>query len=279
MAELAPLLAPVAAGLIVGVLSGLLGIGGGTVLVPVFRLMFGMNPLAATATSLFTIIPTSLSGAVSHIRGKTCIAALGAAMGLGGALTSSLGVWLAARSPDWAIMLAASLVIGYSALNMIRKGLKKPVKSPEAARGSEGLSEPGSSDENEVTPGLSRKQLVLGFAIGLCAGVISGYVGVGGGFVMIPLMVSVLGLPMKQASGTSLIAVMMLAAPAVISHMAMGNVDYWAGIAVALGSIPGAMLGARLVRRVPERALKLLFGCFLLVAAMLLAVNETGWLG
>ena len=99
-----------AVGVAVGILSGLLGIGGGTVLVPVFKLLYGMPAIAATATSLFTIIPTSLSGVVTHLRNNTCIPALGVAAGIGGAIMSPLGVWLASVSPDWAIMTAAALV-------------------------------------------------------------------------------------------------------------------------------------------------------------------------
>lgn len=64
-------------GLVVGVLAGLLGIGGGMLLVPAFKLGYAMDSLMCTATSLFTIIPTSISGAVSHIRNKTCLPKLG----------------------------------------------------------------------------------------------------------------------------------------------------------------------------------------------------------
>ncbi len=118
-----------------------------------------------------------------------------------------------------------------------------------------------------------------GAAIGLVAGLASGYVGVGGGFIMVPLMLSIIGIPMRKASGTSLIAVMILAIPGVIEQAVIGNINYLAGIAVVVGSIPGAVLGARLVTKVPERALRILFGCFLIVAAVMLALNEFGIFG
>ena len=113
-------------GLAVGVLAGLLGVGGGTLLVPIFKLGYAMDSIMCTATSLFTIIPTSVSGALSHLRNKTCIPRLGLAAGLGGAVTSPLGVWLATQSPDWAIMGAAALIIVYSATTMFRKALAAP---------------------------------------------------------------------------------------------------------------------------------------------------------
>lgn len=258
----------------IGILSGLLGIGGGTVMVPIFRLVFDMSPIMSTATSLFTIIPTSMSGAASHLRHKTCIPSLGVAAGLGGALTSPVGVWLALISPAWMIMLAAALIIGWSAAKMLSKAFKmKPAKTTPSRTI---LDEPTLFGSQQK---LTRRQLFMGGCIGLAAGVASGYVGVGGGFIMVPLMLSLVGIPMRQASGTSLIAVMILAVPGVIEQALLGNISYTAGIALAVGSIPGAVVGARLVRVIPERALRFVFGGFLLVAAALLALNEFGILG
>ena len=320
---------PALVGVLIGIASGLLGIGGGTVMVPIFRLAFGMSATMSTATSLFAIIPTSISGAISHVKGKTCIPALGIAAGLGGACLSPMGVWLAQLSPDWLVMLAAALIIGYSAINMFKKAFKlRPAGQPAA--GADAAASPstqssgapegsrtevrvasatarisgtgetladlsatsGSSAAASLTSSggqaasassddslLSRKQLLQGVAIGLVAGLASGYVGVGGGFIMVPLMLSIIGIPMRKASGTSLIAVMILAIPGVIEQGIIGNINYLAGIAIVIGTIPGAVIGAKLVTKVPERTLRLLFGCFLIVAAVMLVLNEAGVLG
>lgn len=320
---------PALVGVLIGIASGLLGIGGGTVMVPIFRLAFGMSATMSTATSLFAIIPTSISGAISHVKGKTCIPALGIAAGLGGACLSPVGVWLAQLSPDWLVMLAAALIIGYSAINMFKKAFKlRPAGQPAAGvdaaaspstqssgapEGSrtevrvasatarisgtgETLADPSAtggfssaapsltSSVDAAAPtaddsSLSRKQLLQGAAIGLVAGLASGYVGVGGGFIMVPLMLSIIGIPMRKASGTSLIAVMILAIPGVIEQGIIGNINYLAGIAIVIGTIPGAVIGARLVTKVPERTLRLLFGCFLIVAAVMLVLNEVGIFG
>ncbi|WP_211361012.1 sulfite exporter TauE/SafE family protein [Ellagibacter isourolithinifaciens] len=323
--------APALVGVLIGIASGLLGIGGGTVMVPIFRLAFGMSATMSTATSLFAIIPTSISGAISHVKGKTCIPALGIAAGLGGACLSPVGVWLAQLSPDWLVMLAAALIIGYSAINMFKKAFKlRPAGQP--AEGADAAASPSTqssgapegsrtevrvasatarisgtgetladssatSDSSSATPSLtslgepavsaptaddsslSRKQLLQGAAIGLVAGLASGYVGVGGGFIMVPLMLSIIGIPMRKASGTSLIAVMILAIPGVIEQGIIRNINYLAGIAIVIGTIPGAVIGARLVTKVPERTLRLLFGCFLIVAAVMLVLNEVGIFG
>ena len=96
---------------------------------------------------------------------------------------------------------------------------------------------------------------------------------------MVPLMLSIIGISMRKASGTSLIAVMILAIPGVIEQGILGNINYLAGIAIVIGTIPGAVIGAKLVTKVPERTLRLLFGCFLIVAAVMLVLNEVGVLG
>lgn len=309
--------ASVLVGLVVGVLSGMLGIGGGTILVPVFKLGYAMESIACTATSLFTIIPTSVSGALSHLRNKTCIPKLGVAAGIGGAITSPVGVWLAAASPDWAIMIAAAIIIAYSSYTMLKKAfnMKPPAKKAEpsatstaavvgvaavsadcataadgvasvsnnavASQASSPASPAASSSSSKASdippvPQLTNRQLLTGTCIGLVAGLASGYVGVGGGFIMVPMMIQLIRTPMKLTSGTSLIAVMILAIPGVIYQAFLGNVNWVAGIAVACGSIPGATIGARLVPYIPERTLRFIFGGFLLVASVMLVVNQMG---
>ena len=293
----AAFIAPALAGVFVGVMSGLLGVGGGTIMVPIFRLAFGMSPLASTATSLFAIIPTSISGVVAHTRAKTCVPKLGLALGVGGAVVSPLGVWLASVSSGWLVICVAAVVIGFSAFKMFKKAVKcapaprtgRAAGNAQAAGSSAATAQAvgaGAASAHSATPKpvpdqpvLSRKQYLQGACIGLIAGLASGYVGVGGGFIMVPLMLAVLDIPMSLASGTSLIAIMILAIPGVIEQGLLGNIDYLAGIAIVVGSIPGALVGARLVRVVPERQLRFIFGGFLLVAAVTLMLNEFGILG
>jgi uncharacterized membrane protein YfcA len=272
-------------GLAVGVLAGLLGIGGGMLLVPAFKLGYAMDSLMCTATSLFTIIPTSVSGAISHIRNKTCLPKLGVAAGLGGACLSPLGVWLATLSPDWAVMGAAALIIAYSSVTMFRKALKAPKVPRGAGAGAADAAAKEAAAEDRAAaierahaeaPAIGWREAGIGAAIGLFAGLASGYVGVGGGFIMVPLMMSILHVPMKLTSGTSLIAVMILAVPGTVTQALLGNINWIAGIAVACGSIPGATLGAKLIPKVPERQLRFLFAGFLVVAAVLLVVNQLG---
>lgn len=304
-------------GVIIGIFSGLLGIGGGTLMVPIFRLGFGMSAISSTATSLFTIIPTSLAGLITHVENKTCIPKVGVLCGLGGACTSPLGVYLASISPSWAIMLAAAAIIGYSSCSMFRKAIRMPKIAPQGesavtgkdlekeaekaaraaqaaqataaqaaqAAAAQGKEQPTTtkaaanatktaSAPKEEPFKLSVKKVALCLLIGLIAGLASGYVGVGGGFIMVPLFISLLGIMMRQASGTSLVAVTILAIPGVVEQGLLGHIDYVAGIAMAVGSIPGAVIGASLIRKVPERKLRFVFGAFLLISAVVLLFNE-----
>lgn len=284
-------------GVAIGILSGMLGIGGGTVMVPLFRLAFGLDPLAATATSLFSIIPTSLAGLSKHLRNGTCIPRIGLICGCAGACASPLGVLAATHSPNWAVMGGTSLVIGYSSITMLRRGIAAvraeraaAAVSPSKAAGAGadataskavgacagGVKDPeGACSSIEAAHvAMTTRTVAAMIAIGLIAGFMGGYVGVGGGFIMVPLFISVLGISMREASGTSLVAVCILAVPGVIEQALLGNVHVSVGLAIAVGSMPGSILGASLVKRIPESALRLLFASFLLVVAIILVLNE-----
>ena len=291
-------------GIFIGILSGLLGIGGGTVMVPLLRVFYNYPALMATGTSLLAIIPTSVAGAITHIRNKTCVMPIGLAAGLGGAVTSVLGVQLASISPSWLVMAVAAVIIMYSAYSMLKKARKAPKRTSEAVPVTPAAAAPApvtpvaavatgtaaasageapadaptnkaSEPEEQETCSLKR-QIILGALIGCIAGVASGYVGVGGGFLMVPLFLNKLNIPMKKASGTSLIAVCILAIPAVMRQFFLGNVSLIAGLALAIGAVPGATIGARFVTKIPERTLRYIFSVFLGVAAVLLITRELG---
>lgn len=261
-------------GFVVGILSGLFGIGGGTIMVPIFRLGFDLSALASTGTSLFTMIFTSIAGSVTRIRNRTCIIPLGIIAGLCGALMSPVGVFLANHSPAWLVMLATALVIAYTSSTMLRKGLAMPKKGTEAAETITTTKTTAKEVAPETLPKLSRRQLFIGGLAGMAGGLAGGYVGLGGGFLMVPIFISGVGISMKHASGTSLLAIIILATAGSITQAYYGNLEIAAGLAMAIGSIPGAIFGATLVKRVPERSLRIMFGIFMIIIAAVLAINE-----
>lgn len=110
-------------------------------------------------------------------------------------------------------------------------------------------------------------------AIGGFGGLFSGLLGIGGGTAMVPLMVLLGKIGQRQAHAVSLGAMIPIAFTALIVYGAADEVDYVAGIALAAGAVVGARVGAGILARIPERALKAVFGIFLIVAALLLVVE------
>ncbi len=227
-------------------------------MVPLFRLIFGLSPVDAVATSFFTIIPTSIAGLYKHLKNQTSILPLGLCIGIAGAVMSPLGAWCAAHAPGWLIMACVSVIILYSSLSMLCKAYRThSVVSVDVKKTHVAL-----------------RQYGMACAIGLLAGMLGGFAGVGGGFIIVPLLVSILGVPMVFASGTSLVAVVILAIPGTIEQALLGNISYTIGLAMALGSVPGAIWGASLAKYVEDKKLKLIFSGFLCFVAILLVVNE-----
>ena len=109
--------------------------------------------------------------------------------------------------------------------------------------------------------------------IGVVGGFLSGLLGIGGGTAMVPLLVLLGGLAQREAHATSLAAMILIAGAALIVYGGAGRIDLVAALALILGSLLGARTGADLLAKASERALKLSFGTFLVLAAALLALN------
>jgi uncharacterized membrane protein YfcA len=120
-----------------------------------------------------------------------------------------------------------------------------------------------------------RGRLVL---VGALAGAASGLLGIGGGFVIVPLLVLWEGLPVERAAGTSLVAIFILALPGAATHAVLGHVDLALAALLTAGVVPGAAIGARLVPRLRTRVLERGFAVFLVAASLLLVLRETGLL-
>jgi uncharacterized membrane protein YfcA len=130
--------------------------------------------------------------------------------------------------------------------------------------------------DNSPRPG-ARRWLLLA-AIGVVGGVLSGAFGVGGGIVMVPLLVSLARLDQRTAAATSLAAIVPTAVVGAAGYLASGHVDLAAAAVVSVGAVVGALLGARLLRRLPLAWLRWMFIAFILVVAarMLLVEPERG---
>lgn len=261
------LLIPALVGVCVGVLSAMFGIGGGVVMVPVIRIFFDRAASVASASSLFAILPTSLMGMYARRNDKSLYYGYGLILGLGGALCSPVGAYMATHLPGWLAMTTTACLICFTSYKQFKKlgyfGSKSSGKIAEVHR-----------DPLPIKDQLSLEHAKYCLPIGAVAGVLSGFIGVGGGFIIVPLLCRFLGLSIKEGTGTSLVAVCLLAIPGVLSHAYYGNIDYLLGLMFVIGSLPGAQLGARLVRTYSNKRLTLLFAFVLLGAGLLLLVKE-----
>jgi uncharacterized protein len=243
-------------GLAIGILLALVGGGGSILTVPLLVYILGEPVKRATTESLLIVGVTALVGAVAagragrlHVRLALAFAGAGAAGAVGGTALNRL---VGGR----AILLGFALLLLIAAFAMIRSP-----KVELAARGPEAR-----------TPSWSRVT-----AAGAATGLLTGFFGVGGGFVIVPALALVLGLPMTLAVGTSLLVIALTSAAALAAHLASGAINPSLSAAFTVAAITGAATGSRLHGRVPERRLRQLFAVLLAaVAAFLLAKNTLG---
>jgi uncharacterized membrane protein YfcA len=221
-----------AIGLVGGVMAGFLGIGGGVVIIPLLLYGAGLTMQIATGVSMVQAFFATLSGLVVHRRNRTIDHRLGAVLGLAGVVGGLLGALLSARLTNQALLM---LYLALVAVSLVLMFLAPRAEAPK----------------NRPT------SLWLSIPIGLGVGVLAGMLGVGGGFIMIPLMISALRIPTRIAVGTSLVVIVLTTLAGTIGKIAAGLFDLQLAAFVILGSIVGAQVGGRLNARVSPRVIRL----------------------
>ena len=240
----------VAIGLVSGVLAGLFGVGGGLVMTPSIQVLLGAPPIVALATPLPAIFPTALAGGLAYRR-RGELDTRAAAWLIGpGLVAAVLGARLTEFIDTPMLLLVTALLIGWQAVAIVR-----------GARGT----------DRRVTHEATAP--ILG-GIGALAGFVSGLLGIGGGMVMVPLLAGWLGMPLKRALGTSLLVIVALVVPGTIVHAALGHIDLGICLALMVGGVPGARLGAALALGAKERTLRLVVGGGLLAISVGYAINQ-----
>lgn len=255
----------------VGLLGAILGIGGGTFLVPYLVIAAGLEPVEAVGISLFCVIGTSVGGASQALR--TGQANLGLALVLEPfMLVGSVGASLVAQRVSGAVILGlfAAMLFGLGAL-FLRLGLKDSGAPPVAPDG-EGRLYDGASPEPDGSVVRYRPQRVGLLALLVSStGAASGLLGIGGGVLNVPYMTLVSRVPLRAAASTSVLTMLVTGAAAGSVHLSHGTVPGPLVAASLLSVVPGGWLGARLQARLPTRTLRLLFAAlaFAIAAATL----------
>ena len=245
-------------GLLAGVLSGMFGIGGGIVIVPVLVTLFGYGFTEAVATSLAALLmPVAIFAVIAYYRAGKMRLLISMLIAFGLIFGGLAGAELAQSLPVQTLQRLYGLFLLYAGWRFV-----EPRKWLAEYRA--GVA-PAAQPQTE-TPQVAWYFILL---LGLGAGVISGMFGVGGGIVIVPALVTFLHFDQKLAVGTSLGALLLpVGAGAVYSYFQAGVLDLQAAVFVALGLLGGAFIGAKIALGLPEKTVKRLYGLFLFVVAL-----------
>ncbi|MFM7773274.1 MAG: sulfite exporter TauE/SafE family protein [Candidatus Kapaibacterium sp.] len=260
-----------AVGVAIGILMGLLGGGGSIMAVPVFVYLCGMSPKLAIVLALVIVGCTSAVGVVPHLRRGNVDARRAAVF----AALSSVGAFLGARVSIFVTgefqLLLFSVVMAVASFFMIR-----PTGQDRA------------DAEPPIRQGVRDLLRTAGPAVGV--GVLTGIVGVGGGFMIVPVLTLILGMDMRKSIGTSLLVIALNSAVASLGYLSQdgmwGSVMTTDVLALPLSTFApvflactfaGVIIGSRLSDRVPPSMLKRAFGFFLLSVSVMMISQRLGW--
>lgn len=276
----------VGAGMVVGFLSGLLGVGGGFLLTPIL-MMIGIPPTVAAASDTNSIVATSSSGVAAHFRLGNVDLRMGSVLLLGGLVGAAIGVEVikvlrTLGNADVLIKLSYILVLGGVGSYMLLQSLKTlqrgavVLKSRPAAKPSQFLSR--LPFQMQFPRSRVRHSVLVPFFLCMIVGILSAIMGVGGGFIMVPMMVYLLRMPAHVAVGTDLFQIMFTCAGVTFMQATTNHtVDLTLALLLATGSTIGAQIGARASRRLRGEQLMILLAvlCLMVVGRMAVGLVVT----
>ncbi|WP_010535256.1 sulfite exporter TauE/SafE family protein [Brachybacterium squillarum] len=241
---------------LVGLSLGLLGGGGAILTLPLLTTVAGLGPREAVGGSLLVVGSSALLGVLLRRRGGGIRWRAALVLGGGGVIGAQLGQVFGRQVPPAVLMVVFGLVMLVSAAHMIRG--RRPRGPADEGAGSP----PGSHD---AAPRVSWVRTAL---LGLGVGVLTGFVGAGGGFLLVPALVLGLGLPMPVAVGTSLVVIAANSVSGLAGYLAAGGSVGPMVLGVTAAALLGTVLGTRLAGRVPAAALRRGFGVLVLVVGL-----------
>jgi uncharacterized membrane protein YfcA len=240
----------IALAVLVGVSLGLLGGGGSILTVPLLAYVAGLDTKEAIATSLLVVGVTSAVGAVSHTLAGRVRWRTGLMFGTAGMVGAYAGGLLAHYVPGTVLLIGFAVIMIATAVAMVRGRRDSETNSPVA------LPVP--------------KIVVLGLTVGL----VTGLVGAGGGFLVVPALALLGGLSMPVAVGTALVVIAMNSFAGLAGHLATAHVDWPLAAAVTAAALIGTLVGARVTACVNPAALRKAFGWFVLAMASVILGEE-----
>ena len=245
-------------GFSISMLSGFFGIGGGLVLTPVL-LLIGYTPIEAISTSLLYTIGTSMAGVYAHFKMKNIQWKAAVIIGASGVLATQVAYpvvsWLESNGYDTTVVPILYLaLLSYFAYKMLKKG-----------KGNDSAVAYDSSSN-----GQSFWKFIL---IGIIAGFLSTTLGVGGGFIIVPLLIAYYAFSSKQAVATSLAGVILIVSAGFITYAVNNPINFKVGLLLIAGAIIGAQLGARATSFFRNRSIQKLLGFLYIVTVFSLILE------
>lgn len=238
-----------AAGLTVGILFGLFGVGGSSLATPALGVI-GVPGLIAVAAPLPATIPAAMVGMIAYIRRRQVEWPVARWSIYGGVPATIVGALGSKYVGGHALLIASGVVLAAVGARILL-----PLPADVAA------------GRARQTPGI-----VIPAAAGI--GLFTGLLANGGGFLLVPLFVLILGLTMPESAGTSLVVIAVLSIPTLATHWALGHIDWAIAAAFAAGAVPGAAAGSRLAQHLPAEALKRGFGLLLVAFAVIFVARQ-----
>ncbi|MGI9196127.1 MAG: sulfite exporter TauE/SafE family protein [Candidatus Nanopelagicales bacterium] len=250
----ATLVRDLAIGLVAGVLSGLFGVGGGIVVVPILVLLVHVPQKRAQATSLVMIALAALAGSITYARDESVAWIPAVAIVIGGLSGSWIGTTWIHKVADRGLQIAFAALLILAAVK---------------------LAWPSGGDGVSSLPAITPIVLVGYVACGLAMGLMSSMMGVGGGIVLIPLLVTFFGFSQHDAAGTSLLVMIPIALLSAFRLARTGLTDWAMGLRMGAGAIVGAVTGASLALALNADVVQTAFA--LLLAAVAAQMLWTAW--
>lgn len=241
------------AGLVSGILAGFLGIGGGTVLVPLL-VALKYTPVQAVGTSSLAILITAISGSVQNWRMGLFSFKRVLAIGFPAVVTAQLGAYLASNIRPYYLLGAFGLLL---LLNVYLVELRKQLTAKKKAEEEYLVETPIARVSEPQNSGL--KANISRIATGGTAGILAGLFGVGGGVIMVPLQILLLGETIKVAIQTSLGVIVITAISASAGHALRGNVLLLEALLLGCGGLVGAQISTRFLPKLPDEVVSLAF--------------------
>lgn len=256
---------------LIGVSLGLIGGGGSILTVPVLVYLFGVEPVMATAYSLFIVGVTSLVGSMPKYLDHEVNLKTAFIFGLPSiAAVYATRAWVVPIIPDPVFTVGTLVVSKAMLLMLLFAGLMIPV-ALSMIRSREQAAEAEATDGSEVKQHFNYKMILLE---GTVVGALTGLVGAGGGFLIIPALVLFSGLPMKQAVGTSLLIIAAKSLFGFLGDASQYHLNWWLLASVTVLAVVGIFLGNRLSKYIDGEKLKKGFGWFVLAMGIYIITKE-----